>query len=54
MYFIVFTVVVPSQVVNRLGDVPDFVRDVVTGGVWITFTAVGVVGLWWGQQRARV
>ncbi len=54
MYFIVFTVVVPSQVVNRLGDAPDFVRDAITGGAWLTFTAIGVVGLWWGQKRARV
>ena len=53
-YFVVFTVIVPAAVIDRLGDVPDGVRDVVVGGVWLGFVAVGLVGLRWGQKRARV
>ena len=53
-YFVVFTVVVPSMVLGRLGDVPDPVRDIVSAGVWTVFLAIGIGGLWWGQRKARV
>lgn len=54
LYFVIFTVVIPSQVVDRLGDVPDPVRDAVVGGVWAVFLVGGLAMLRWAQRTSRI
>jgi len=54
LYFTVFTVILPNQVVNRLGGASDFLRDAITGGVWLGALGVGLIGLRWLQKTSRI
>ncbi|MBU1493006.1 MAG: respiratory nitrate reductase subunit gamma [Actinobacteria bacterium] len=54
-YFVVFTVMVPGAVVERLGSsLPAAARDLVVAGTWGLFLAAGVGGLRWLQRKARL
>jgi hypothetical protein len=53
-YFVVFTVIIPSRVVDSLGSVPHLVRDAVVGGIWAGFLVGGLWMLRWAQRTQRI
>ncbi|MCB1247031.1 MAG: cytochrome c [Acidimicrobiia bacterium] len=56
IYFVVFTVFVPSMVLETevVGKLPQGVQDFVASGLWIGALAIGVGALWWFQREDRI
>lgn len=54
-YVVVFTVMVPAAVLERLGDgMPAAARDLIVVSLWGLFLAAGLGGLRWLQRTGRV
>jgi nitrate reductase gamma subunit len=53
-YFVVGVVVIPSQVLERMGSVPPMVADLVASGLSLGALAVGLLVLRWAQRKARI
>lgn len=56
LYFIAFTVVLPSLVIKSptVAALPRTAQQLIGAGIWTAGLGIGLWGLWWAQRSERV